>query len=296
MNENIGWELYRSFLSVMQEGSLSAAARALGSTQPTIGRHISELERVLKMTLFVRTQGGLTPTEAANALLAPASEMASIAEAIERVASSQFDGIQGTVRVTTSDVIAIEVLPSIFADIAERLPQVEIELVLSDKVQNLLNREADIAIRLFRPTQTQLVARRIGNIEVGFFAHQNYLNKHGVPMTLEDLEKHRLIGFDRLTDYIRAVVKTLPFSVEKDSFCFRTDSNVAQLALIRAGVGIGICQQGLAKQDDNLVRLLADDFCFEMDTWVTMHEDLRKSPACKAVFDQLVTGLLGYVD
>lgn len=296
MNENIGWELYRSFLSVMQEGSLSAAARSLGSTQPTIGRHIAELERVLSITLFIRTQGGLTPTESANALLLPASEMASIAAAMERVARSQGDGIQGTVRVTTSDVIAIEVLPRIFADIAEKFPQINIELVLSDKVQDLLNREADIAIRLFRPTQTQLVARRIGNIEVGFFAHKRYLKKHGTPATLADLEEHRLIGFDRLTDYIRSVVKTLPFPVDKNSFCFRTDSNVAQLALIRAGIGIGICQVEQAKQDDNLVRLLVDDFCFEMDTWVTMHEDLRKSPACKAIFDQLVIGLLSYID
>jgi DNA-binding transcriptional LysR family regulator len=296
MNENIGWELYRSFLSVMQEGSLSAAARSLGSTQPTIGRHIAELERVLNITLFIRTQGGLTPTEAANALLLPASEMASVAAAIERVARSQGDGIQGTVRVTTSDVIAIEVLPKIFADIADKFPQVNIELVLSDRVQDLLNREADIAIRLFRPKQTQLIARRIGNIGVGFFAHKTYLQKHGTPSTLAGLEEHRLIGFDRLTDYIRSVAKTLPFPIDKNSFSFRTDSNVAQLALIRAGVGIGICQVGLAKQDDNLVRLLADDFCFEMDTWVTMHEDLRKSPACKAIFDQLVIGLLSYLD
>lgn len=296
MNENIGWELYRSFLSVMQEGSLSAAARSLGSTQPTIGRHIAELERVLSITLFIRTQGGLTPTEAANALLLPASEMASVAAAMERVARSQGDGIQGTVRVTTSEVIAIEVLPKIFADIAEKFPQVNIELVLSDRVQDLLNREADIAIRLFRPIQTQLIARRIGNIGVGFFAHKTYLQKHGTPEALADLEEHRLIGFDRLTDYIRSVAKTLSFPVDKNNFCFRTDSNVAQLALIRAGVGIGICQVELAKQDDNLVRLLADDFCFEMDTWVTMHEDLRKSPACKAIFDQLVIGLLSYLD
>lgn len=296
MKKDIGWELYRSFLSVMQEGSLSAASRALGSTQPTIGRHISELERALNLTLFIRNQGGLTPTEAANALLLPASEMAGIAAAMERVARSQGDGVQGTVRITTSDVIAIEVLPRIFSEIADKFPQVNIELVLSDKVQDLLNREADIAIRLFRPTQTQLIARRIGHIDVGFFAHKRYLEKQGMPTTLADLEEHRLIGFDRLADYIRTVAKTLPFPVDKNNFCFRTDSNVAQLALIRAGVGIGVCQVNLAKQDDSLVRLLADDFCVEMDTWVTMHEDLRKSPACKAVFDQLVMGLLSYLD
>ncbi|MBJ7552918.1 LysR family transcriptional regulator [Marinomonas spartinae] len=295
MNKDIGWELYRSFLGVMQEGSLSAAARALGSTQPTIGRHIAELERVLNITLFIRTQGGLTPTDAANALLLPASEMANIAAAMERVTSRHGDDIQGTVRVTTSDVIGIEILPTIFADIAERFPNIHLELALSDKVQDLLSREADIAIRMFRPKQTQLIARRIGNIGVGFFAHTCYLTKHGTPSTLADLEAHRLIGFDRLTDYIRSVAKKLPFPLEKDSFVLRTDSNVAQLALIRAGAGIGLCQIGLAERDKSLVRLLAEDFCFEMDTWVTMHEDLRKSPACKTVFRELVAGLQGYV-
>ena len=296
MGENIGWELYRSFLRVMQEGSLSAAARALGSTQPTVGRHIAQLERALNITLFIRAQGGLTPTEAANALLLPATEMASLAEAMERVASSQGDGIQGTVRITTSDVIGTEILPTIFAEMVKLFPKITLELVLSDKAQDLLNREADIAIRLFRPTQTQLIARRIGNIDVGFFAHKEYLKTQGTPTTLADLNEHRLIGFDKVTNYIRTAEKTLPFSVDKNNFCFRTDSNVAQLALIRAGAGIGICQVGLASQDKNLVRLLSDDFNFEMDTWVTMHEDLRKSPACKAVFDQLVNGLLNYVN
>lgn len=295
MNEKIGWDWYRSFLGVMQEGSLSGAARALGSTQPTIGRHISELERAFGMTLFIRTQGGLMPTEAANALLLPAREMANVAASMARVATCHGEGIQGTVRVTTSEVLAIEVLPDILAQIAETLPQVNIELLLSDKVQDLLNREADIAIRLFRPTQTQLVARRIGRIPVGFFAHKTYLEKYTIPTTLADLENHCLIGFDRLTDYIRNVTKTLPFPIDKHTFRFRTDSNVAQLALIRAGVGIGLCQVGLAEQDDNLVRLLEEDFCFDMESWVTMHEDLRKSAACSAVFDQLVKGMQSYV-
>lgn len=290
------WELYHSFLGVMQEGSLSAAARSLGSTQPTIGRHIAELERALNITLFIRTQGGLTPTEAANALLGSVTEMASIAAAMERVASHQGEGIQGTVRVTSSDVIGIEILPNMFTNIAEKYPDVSIELVLSDKIQNLLNREADIAIRFFRPIQTQLIARRIGSIELGFYAHKTYLEKHGVPSTLGDLAQHKLIGFDQLTDYIRTVSKKLPFPLEKSRFSFRTDSNVAQLSLIRAGAGIGICQSNLAQRDESLIRLLPDNFTFEMDAWVTMHEDLRKSPVCQAVFDELVTGLLSYVN
>lgn len=294
MNENIGWELYRSFLAVMQEGSLSAAARVLGSTQPTIGRHVSELERKLNRTLFIRTQGGLTPTEAATALFGPATDMSNIAETMTRVASNQGSGVQGTVRITSSDVIGIEVLPAIFTKIAEKYPDLNLELVLSDKAQDLLNREADIAIRLFRPVQTQLIARCVGRIKLGFYAHKDYLEKHVAPESIADLANHKLIGFDQLTDYIRTVAKRLPFSVERNQFTFRTDSNVAQLSMIRAGAGVGICQENLAKQGESLVHLLPDDFHFAMDAWVTMHEDLRKSPACQAVYDELVIGLLDY--
>ena len=296
MNKNIGWELYRSFFGVMQHGSLSAAARALGSTQPTIGRHITELERALNVPLFMRTQGGLTPTEGAKALVGHAQEMANVAQAMERVASSQGDNIQGTVRVTTSDIIGIEVLPNTLAKLGNQYAKLHLELVLSDKPQNLLSREADIAVRMFRPTQNQLIARRVGNIPLGFYAHSNYLTQVGIPTSIDDLKQHRFIGFDQFTDYIRETLKTLPFNLEKQHFSYRTDSNVAQLSLIRAGAGIGICQVSLAQREPSLVRILADDLNIPMEIWVTMHEDLRKSSSCQIVFDALVQGLSDYVN
>lgn len=296
MNKNIGWELYRSFLGVMQHGSLSAAARALGSTQPTIGRHITELERALNVGLFMRTQGGLTPTEGAKALVGHAEEMANVAEAIERAASSQGDSVQGSVRVTTSDIIGIEVLPNVLTKLGNQYTKLQLELMLSDKPQNLLSREADIAVRLFRPTQNQLIARRIGSITIGFYAHINYLNQTGTPASMDELMQRKLIGFDQYSDYIRDTLSTLPFTLEKQHFSYRSDSNVAQLSLIRAGAGIGVCQVPLAARDSSLIRVLPDELSIPMDIWVTMHEDLKKNTSCQVVFDALVQGLSDYVN
>lgn len=296
MNKTIAWDYYHSFLAVMQEGSLSAAARAIGSTQPTIGRHITELEHLLGTTLFIRNQIGFTPTEAAQSLVEYAQQMDSIASAMERLASNQGEGIQGSVRITTSDVMGIEVLPKILAEIGQDHPKLSLELMLSDKPQDLLNREADIAVRLFRPTQTQLIARRIGKIDIGFFAHQNYLQQHGTPTSINELQSHKLIGFDQLTDYIRSVEKKFPFKLDKNSFAFRTGSNIAQLALIRSAAGIGMCQVPLTKENGHLVRLLEKEFNFEMEAWVTMHEDLRRNPACQLVFNQLAAGLQDYIN
>jgi DNA-binding transcriptional LysR family regulator len=295
MDKNIGWELYRSFLSVMKEGSLSAAARAIGSTQPTIGRHITELEHLLKITLFIRNRDGLTPTDAAQMLLKPATDMANLAESMSRAVSMQNNELQGRVCITTSDLVATEILPEILATLNQEYEKLKVELLLSDKPLDLLTREADIAIRLFQPKQSQLIARRVGRIEVGLYAHKSYIERKGSPESFAALEQHTFIGFDKLTTFIRDVVKSLPIELKREWFNFRTDSNVAQLALLRAGVGIGVCQTLIAKQNTNLVRVLADDFSIEMDVWITMHEDLRKSPTCNLVFDRLANGLLAYL-
>ena len=294
MDSDIGWELYRSYLSVLQEGSLSAAARALGVAQPTLGRHIAALEKSLGLTLFTRSHLGLMPTEAALALKSYAEDMSTTAEAIRRAAESQGSGVKGTVRITASEVIGVEVLPAIVAQLQGEHPALRIELVLTNRVQDLLRREADIAVRMTPPQQDQLIARRVGLVELGFYAHQKYLDERGVPRSLEDLAKHSLIGFDQETPFLRAARKELPLW-QRDAFTFRTDSDLGQLALIRSGAGIGICQVALAKRDAQLVRVLPRKFSFNLETWLTMHEDLRHSPRCKVTFDALLAGLQRHV-
>ena len=158
MTSNIGWELYRSFLGVLREGSLSGAARALGITQPTAGRHVAALEKALGVVLFTRSQLGLMPTEVALALQTHAEAMESTATSLERAATSQGEGVRGVVRISASEVVGVEVLPPIVARLREAHPALKVELVLTNRVQDLLRREADIAVRMVRPRQEQLVA------------------------------------------------------------------------------------------------------------------------------------------
>lgn len=291
---DIGWELYRSFLGVLNEGSLSGAARALGVAQPTVGRHIAALEEALRLALFTRSQAGLIPTAAALALKPFAEAMASTAAALERAAESQGEGVRGVVRVTASEVMGVEVLPPILAALRERHPELKVELVLTNRVQDLLHREADIAVRTAQPRQELLLARRVGQLEVGLHASPHYLARHGAPRDAADLGRHALIGFDQETPFLRDASKSSP-GLTREAFALRTDSDLAQLALIRAGAGIGICQVALAKRGEPLVRVLPTQFSLQLPTWIAMHEDVRNTPCCRVTFDALAEGLERHV-
>ncbi len=294
MTTNIGWELYRSFLSVLKEGSLSGAARVLGITQPTVGRHIAALEQALGVALFTRSQLGLTPTETALGLRTYAETMESTAASLERAATASGEGVSGVVRVAASEVVGVEVLPPIIERLRRRHPELKVELVLSNRVQDLLRREADIAVRMMRPEQEQLVARRVGNIEVGLFARKDYLARQGMPRRLSELAGHSLIGFDQPSAFIRKASRSFQ-GFNREAFSIRTDSDLAQLALIRSGAGIGGCQAPLAERDDRLTRVLPTEFSLQLESWVTMHEDLRTSPRCRVTFDVLIDGLARYI-
>ncbi|MDR3368573.1 LysR family transcriptional regulator [Rhodoferax sp.] len=294
MDNNIGWELYRSYLSVLKEGSLSGAARAMGIAQPTVGRHIDALEKSLGINLFTRSQHGLLPTEAALALQGFAQTMSSSAAAFKRAAESQGAGIQGTVRITASEMIGLEVLPPILAELQMEHPRLKLELVLTDRIQDVLKREADIAVRMAPPQQEQLIARRVGAVKLGLHAHQSYLARRGTPKSLADLSQHTLIGFDEETPFIREARKGFPLW-QRDAFAVRADSDMAQLAMLRAGGGIGICQLPIAARTPELVHLLPEHFAMELQTWLTMHEDLRHTPCYKLTFAALLQGLQKYV-
>jgi DNA-binding transcriptional LysR family regulator len=294
MTSTIEWELYRSFLGVLRTGSLSGAARQLGVAQPTVGRHIAALEAALGLLLFTRSQNGLLATDAALALQPHAEAMQSAAAALERAAASVGDGVRGVVRITASEVVGVEVLPPILRGLRERYPALQVELALSNDMQDLLQREADIAVRMAPPRQDQLVARRIGAIELGLHASADYAARHGLPASVEELGRHAVIGYDRVTPYVRAALARMP-AFGRERFAYRADGDLAHLALIRAGAGIGFCQVPLARREPVLQRVLADDFRLQLDTWVAMHEDLRNSPRCRAAFDALAEGLQAYL-
>jgi DNA-binding transcriptional LysR family regulator len=287
-----GWELYHSFLAVYREGSLSAAARSLDLTQPTLGRHIDALESALGIGLFTRSQNGLRPTAGASALVPHVEAMASAAGALRRAASGEELEERGAVRITASEVIGVEVLPPALASFREAHPQIDLELVLSNRVADLLRREADIAVRTVKPTQTMLVTRKIGEIRIGAHAHPRYLQAHGTPRSLEALRDHALIGFDTAPSTRR--LPDLPVPLSRDLFAFRCDSDIGQYAALKAGFGVGLCQVAIAKRD-GLTPLLRDSLRFELGVWLVMHKDLKTSRRVRLVFDHLAAHLSAYI-
>lgn len=288
------WDLYRSFLGVLRTGSLSAAAKSLGLTQPTVGRHIETLESDLNLSLFTRSQNGYRPTEAALQLGPFAETLEITAAALLREASGQKEGIAGSVRVTASEIIGSEILPEILTKIKRQYKNLSIELALSNKVENLMDLEADIAIRMVQPTQKALIARKLGETEIALHAHKSYIDYAGLPKTASDLISHSLIGFDKETEFIRSFKKKLA-PLARENFSLRSDSDIAQLAAIRAGFGIGFCQTNIAKKNKKLVQVLPSAFQFKLPIWLVMHENLKSSPRCKIVYAALSTGLMDYL-
>ncbi|APR54169.1 LysR family transcriptional regulator [Sphingomonas koreensis] len=290
MNTDPGWDLYRSFAAVLRAGSLSGAARMLGMTQPSIARHVDALEDALGIDLFVRTQRGLSPTDAALRLRPYAESLEATAAALRRAVASDTDATAGTVRITASEIVGTEHLPAILTRVRQRHPALHVELVLSNAVDDLLQRHADIAVRMVEPVQQALVVRRAGAVEVGLHAHGRYLADREIPRSLAALSAHNLIGFDTETPMIRAVGARFP-ELNRAAFALRADSDIAQLAAIRAGFGIGFCQVQVARRDPDLVRVLAGEVSFEFGMWIVMHEDLRSNQACRIIFDALAEGL-----
>ena len=288
------WTLYRTFLAVLRDGSLSAAARTLGLTQPTVGRQVEALEQALGLALFTRSLHGLAPTEAATELRPHAEALEASSDALLRAASGRGQDWRGTVRVTASEIIGGEVLPAIIGKLQDAHPGLVIELVLSNRVEDLLRRDADIAVRMVRPTQGPLVARHIGQVRLGLFAHRDYLRRHGTPKTMEQLSQHRMIGYDRETAFTRDV-RARGVPLNRDMFSLRIDNDLAALAAMRAACGIGVCQIPLAARKPALVPVLPESFKFPLEIWIAMHSDLRSNRRCRVVFDALAAGLTGYL-
>ena len=299
MRDEPGWELYRTFLEVTRDGSLSGAARKLGLTQPTAGRHIDLLEAQLGLKLFSRSPLGLKPTPSALELVSHAETMAAASQALRRTASGGAREDRGTVRITASEMVGCEVLPAMLARFRENHPGIAIELALNNRNEDLLRRDADIAVRMVRPRQKSLLARRVGKSPVGLFAHRAYVGKFGLPKTLRDLESHCVIGFDRNDQPLKSLQPKnpgpMPRPLTREMFGFRSDNDVAQFAALRCGVGIGGCQYGIARNYPELVGVLAKTIRFELDMWVVMHEDMRSTPRVRRLFDHLVSALSAFL-
>jgi DNA-binding transcriptional LysR family regulator len=293
MSGQVNWDDQRAFLAVFEEGSLSGAARRLGVAQPTVRARIASLEQALGTVLFIRSVNGLAATEQARGLADTARAMARASDAFVRAASSPPGEIAGTVRLSVSEFVGIEVLPPMLARLHAVHPAIVMEVSLRNTLADLLEQEVDIAVRMHPPRQDALVARKVGAIPLGLFAHPDYLARHGTPEKLDDLVQHDFIGSDRSRADLQLAVALHP-RFTRDFFAARTDSHPAQVALARAGLGIAVVQRPIGRADPLLRPVLPELEIAALDTWIVTHEDLRDVPRVRAVFDNLVTAFTRY--
>jgi len=290
MMQTLDWTYLQSFTAVAEQGSLSAAARVLGGSQPTMSRHISALEAELGLRLFDRTSGGLVLTPTGIDLLQHARQMAQAASHLSLAATGRVQVIAGTVRLTASESMAVNVMPPILTALRRAEPEIDIELVASDQTDNLLLREADIAVRMYRPTQADVITRKVGMVEIGAFATREYLARRGHPTEPGDLAEHDLIGYDR-SDQIILGFRELSIDVGRDFFSFRCDNQEVTWRMVKAGYGIGFTRLDVGMAEPGVVRLFEDITMPQLPIWLTAHAELKTSARVRRVYDFLATAL-----
>lgn len=284
--EHVQWPHIQSFLAIARHKSLSAAAVALGSSQPTLGRHLRSLESELDLRLFDRTSSGLELTEAGLDLLSHADAMSKAASDFELAASGRSDRISGSVCITASMAFSSQFLPSILTKLRDQEPDLEIELIASDESGNLLLREADIAVRMFQPTQPDLIARKVGHIEMGAFASTEYLEHFGTPRDLSELKNHVVIGTLK-RDYSRQVLRELGLETNSSFFKLRCDDPNVAWQMVLAGYGIGFTHLEFGVREPSVQRVGENLPTVTLPIWLTSHAQLRESKSIRRVFDFL---------
>jgi DNA-binding transcriptional LysR family regulator len=283
---NIDWNQLKSFEAVARIGSLAAVSRKTGATQPTLSRHVRELEEKLGVQLFDRTANGLILTPTGTELFAHAQDMQRSASLMSLVANGQSEHLAGTVRITASQVVARYLLPPILADLLKQEPEIEIELVSSDQTDNLLEREADIAVRMYKPEQLDVIAKRLGELESGAYASHEYLRLHGYPDELADFAKHDFVGYDTrmatINDFKREGIK-----IDRHFFRFRSDDESDCWQMVVNGFGIGFTLVALGNAEPKVERLLPTVATERVPIWLTAHAELRTSRRIRHVYDHL---------
>lgn len=284
------WALVRSFLAVLDAGSLMGAARALKAQQPTLSRHVAELEAQLGTPLFERTGRGVLPTAAALAIADAARQMHDGAETLSRALRRQRGATSGTVRITTSQVAASYLLPPVLARLQQAEPGVQVELVASNQLTNLLRREADIAVRMVRPAQQSLVVRKLAELPIVAAAHDAYLARAGTPRRPDELHQHRLIGYDR-DETIERGFAALGLPLPREAFVLRTDDQMAYGRLVAAGAGIGFVAAYNLRHWPGVVPLLPMLKIPPLQCWLAVHREIRGSALMRRVADFLAQAI-----
>lgn len=284
----VPWEHLASYRAVLKTGSLSAAARSLGLSQPTVRGHIEALEKRIGAALFLRVATGLEPLPGHEALESLVDAMDASATAFARRAFADSNAVAGPVRITCPDIFGVEILQPALRELGRTWRDLELELHLSNAIENILQREADIAVRLTKPTQNAILTKRVKSIEFGFFASPMSEAAKLATSSFEEVASSGLLILQDRNRTIEAALEARGFTVPACAI-LRTDDDLAQLSAIRSGLGIGITQTRIAEQS-GLVRV-CPDLGLRSEVWVAMHEDLKGHRRMRVVFDALVSSL-----
>lgn len=284
------WNQVRAFLATVEEGSFSAAARALRTTQPTIGRQISELEGALGVTLLSRSSKGTTLTDAGRGVLGHVRAMGEAATLISMAAVGHAQEISGEVAITASDLVAVGMLPAILAPLRAISPGVRLRIISSNDIQSLARREADIAVRHVRPNQSELIARHVGDLRANLYAASSYLDRAGRPRTPRDLADHAFISGLRPEQVIEPL-QNQGIPLQPAKFVVTSDSGAVVWEHLKSGYGISLLPEPLCDAEEGLERVLPSFRSVEFPLWLVAHRELRSSKTIRVVFDLLARGL-----
>ncbi|MBF0680319.1 MAG: LysR family transcriptional regulator [Devosia sp.] len=281
------WNQVRALLATVEAGSLSAAARQLGLTQPTLGRQVAALEAALGVTLFERLGRKLVLTQAGREFVAPLQAMGEAANRISLIASRQCHAIEGVVRVTTSDVYAVHVLPPFLTRVRELAPNLVIDVLASNEVEDLMRRRADIAIRHVRPEQDELIARRCPDASARIYGSRSYLDRVGRPASVEDLSRLDFVGVSERNDLMIAELARRGIAVTDRNFPLTTGSALVGWSWVRQGLGLGVMMEAVGSRTEDVEDAFPAFPGVPVPTWLATHRELRTSRRIRLVFDLL---------
>lgn len=284
------WNQVRAVLATIEEGSLSAAARALGLTQPTLSRQVAQLEQELGVTLFQRVGRKVAPTQDALNLIDQFRAMGDAATGISLAVSGHSQAIEGNVSITATNFMATYAIPPVLKQLREIAPGIEVEIIASSEVRNLMRREADIAIRHARPDQSELIAKQVNQTSANIYATPEFLEQSGHPKEPVDLEHLDFIGFEN-PERLLPVLHERNIPVTRKNFKYVSASGSVFLELVRAGLGIGLMSKEMAETGPGLVQVLADFEPVPIPVWLVTHRELHTSRRIRLVFDLLAATL-----
>lgn len=285
-NITFDWNQARAFLVTAETGSFSAAARALGLTQPTLGRQVAALEETLGVTLFERVGRSLELTGSGRDLLAHVAQMGDAAQAVALSATGHAESIAGHVSVSVSDLLAAHVMPEVVALLRQSAPQIDLTIVASNDLSDLLRREADIAVRHVRPDQPDLVAKLVRETTGHLYAASSWLARVGRPETPQDLQDQPLVGMGNTADFVSAM-QNMGLPVIDANIKVRSENAIVAWELARKGLGFCPMTRDLGDVTPGMEMVLPDLPPVTIPYWLVTHREVHTSRRIRVVFDML---------